>query len=122
MALRFDLEGVQRFGLNMVRLHQKVNAERWYYHADVLGVVVFQDAVQKYGGATAATVPLFVADLVSMIEGRGNHPCIVQWEAFNEGDCWGVCCLCGCLHLGTCTPISLSAVVSLCASALVGCM
>ena len=25
-----------------------------------------------------------------MIEGRGNHPCIVQWETFNEGDCWAV--------------------------------
>ena len=21
---------------------------------------------------------------------RTNHPCIVQWETFNEGDCWGV--------------------------------
>merc|ERR1719373_58349 len=25
-----------------------------------------------------------------MIAGRGNHPCIVQWTTFNEGDCWGV--------------------------------
>ena len=22
-----------------------------------------------------------------MIAGRYNHPCIVQWEVFNEGDC-----------------------------------
>merc|ERR1712178_618673 len=26
----------------------------------------------------------------NMINGRGNHPCIVQWETFNEGDCWSV--------------------------------
>ena len=29
-------------------------------------------------------------DLKAMIKGRGNHPCIVQWETFNEGDCWNV--------------------------------
>merc|ERR1719373_558608 len=23
-----------------------------------------------------------------MITGRGNHPSIFQWTAFNEGDCW----------------------------------
>lgn len=74
----------------MVRLHQKVNSERWYYHADKLGVLVLQDAVQKYGHASAATIPFFVADLTEMIRGRGNHPSIVQWETFNEGDCWGV--------------------------------
>lgn len=25
-----------------------------------------------------------------MIDGRGNHPSIVQWTVFNEGDCEGV--------------------------------
>merc|ERR1719460_2786691 len=25
-----------------------------------------------------------------MVAGRSNHPSIVQWETFNEGDCWGV--------------------------------
>jgi hypothetical protein len=86
-ALAFDLKVVKTFGLNMVRLHQKVNSERWYYYADKLGIVIFQDMIQKYGGATQATVPLFLADLKAMIEGRYNHPSIVQWDAFNEGDC-----------------------------------
>merc|ERR1712146_672495 len=31
-----------------------------------------------------------MGDLTAMIKGRGNHPCIVQWETFNEGDCWQV--------------------------------
>merc|ERR1712039_106271 len=65
-------------------------AERWYYFADKHGLAIFQDAVQKYGHASADTVPLFVGDITAMIDGRGNHPCIVQWETFNEGDCWGV--------------------------------
>lgn len=74
----------------MIRLHQKVNPERWYYFADKHGLAIFQDMPQKYGGANADTVPLFVKDLTAMIEGRGNHPSIVQWDTFNEGDCWTV--------------------------------
>ena len=41
-ALAYDLEAVRTFGMNMVRLHQKVNSERWYWHADRMGVVVMQ--------------------------------------------------------------------------------
>eukprot|EP00490_Sorites_sp_Unknown_P000742 CAMPEP_0114658940 /NCGR_PEP_ID=MMETSP0191-20121206/16732_1 /TAXON_ID=126664 /ORGANISM="Sorites sp." /LENGTH=308 /DNA_ID=CAMNT_0001882429 /DNA_START=809 /DNA_END=1732 /DNA_ORIENTATION=+ len=89
-ALKSDLQAVLDYGLNVVRLHQKVNPERWYYWADKLGIVIFQDAVQKYGGATSATVPYFTSDITAMIEGKYNHPCIVQWTIFNEGDCWGV--------------------------------
>lgn len=89
-ALKFDITAVKLFGLNMARLHQKVNSERWYYHADTVGVAIMQDMPQKYGGATNDTVPLFVADFKAMIAGRGNHPCIIQWEIFNEGDCVGV--------------------------------
>jgi len=89
-ALKFDLQAVKDYGFNMVRLHQKVNSERWYYWADVLGVVVVQDAVQKYGEATNATREPFLADLKAMMDGRGNHPSIVQWVVFNEGDCEAV--------------------------------
>lgn len=77
-ALAFDVQAIALFGLNTVRLHQKVNPERWYWYADVLGVVVLQDMIQQYGGASAATVPLFMADLKAMIDGRYNHPSIIQ--------------------------------------------
>jgi beta-galactosidase/beta-glucuronidase len=75
------------FGLNMIRLHQKVNPERWYYHADKLGVVVLQDMVQKYGHASDATIPFFVGDFKAMLKGRGNHPCIVQVHCSLLGQC-----------------------------------
>jgi len=89
-ALAYDIQVVPMFGMNMIRLHQKVNPERWYYHADKIGVAIFQDMVQKYGGANDQTVPYFVQDFIAMVKGRGNHPSIVQIETFNEGDCWGV--------------------------------
>ena len=49
-----------------------------------------QDAVQKYGRASNATIPYFISDLRAMINGKGNHPSIIQWETFNEHDCWYV--------------------------------
>jgi len=89
-ALEYDLMAAKMFGLNMIRLHQKINPERWYFHADRHGLLVLQDMVQKYGQASKATVPYFVSDMRAAIEGRGNHPCIVQFQTFNEGDCWRV--------------------------------
>eukprot|EP00041_Stephanoeca_diplocostata_P012112 m.202098 g.202098 ORF g.202098 m.202098 type:complete len:600 (-) comp18815_c0_seq2:222-2021(-) len=85
-ALASDITAVKTFGLNMVRLHQKINPERWYYAADVAGVMVFQDAVQHFG--ENPSVELFKQDWKAAILGRGNHPCIVQWDIFNEGDCY----------------------------------
>jgi len=60
------------------------------YWADKLGVVVAQDMVQKYGGATNGTVQPYLAELKRMMDGRYNHPSIVQWTLFNEQDCYGV--------------------------------
>eukprot|EP01126_Amoeba_proteus_P016059 TRINITY_DN17358_c0_g2_i1.p1 TRINITY_DN17358_c0_g2~~TRINITY_DN17358_c0_g2_i1.p1 ORF type:complete len:514 (-),score=78.44 TRINITY_DN17358_c0_g2_i1:70-1611(-) len=89
-ALKFDLQAVKYLGFNLVRLHQKVNSERWYWYADSLGIILFQDMIQKYGGATTATVEPFMKDLTSMINGKISHPSIVQWTAFNEEDCYHV--------------------------------
>jgi beta-galactosidase/beta-glucuronidase len=77
-ALKFDLLAVKQFGLNAVRLHQNVNSDRWYYYADSLGVVILQDMIQKYGGATPATVPIFMTELKAMLDGLYNHPSIIQ--------------------------------------------
>ena len=89
-ALAFDLLSLKDFGLNTVRLHQKINPERWYYYADTLGIVVLQDFVQKYGGATQATIPLFIDDAKAAVKSRYNHPSIIQYEVFNEDDCVSV--------------------------------
>jgi hypothetical protein len=89
-ALKVDLQIVKDLGMNMIRLHQKVNPQRWYYWADTLGVAILHDMVQKYGGASSQTVEPFLTEFKAMVDGVGNHPCIVQWEVFNEGDCWNV--------------------------------
>ena len=44
-ALVFDIETARELGFNMVRKHIKVESDRWYYHCDRLGMIVWQDMV-----------------------------------------------------------------------------
>jgi hypothetical protein len=94
-ALRFDLEALKKFGYNMDRKHIKVEPERWYYWADRLGVLVWQDmpsvtemAYPPNGRAIPNREGNFESELRRMIRGRFNHPSIVMWILFNEG--WGL--------------------------------
>jgi len=65
-----------------------VNPERWYWFADQMGIIVQQDAVQHYGDqhGVIPSHTYYMDDLQAMIDDRYNHPCIVQWTAFNEED------------------------------------
>lgn len=92
-ALRYDIEIIKKLGFNMSRKHLKVEPERWYYWADRLGLLVWQDMPCVANGDPA---PGFVAspaqlkeqfrkELQAMIDGRFNHPSIVMWVVFNEG-------------------------------------
>jgi beta-galactosidase/beta-glucuronidase len=97
-ALAADLLAMKSLGQNYVRVHQKVQPDRWYYHADRLGVLVAQDMVQHYGDGVqgggrvyqsnngAAKARYYWRDLKAMIDGRSNHPSIFQWNIFNEQD------------------------------------
>ena len=42
-ALSSDITAAKRLGFDLVRKHAKVESARWYYHADRLGVLVWQD-------------------------------------------------------------------------------
>ena len=96
-ALASDLQAVSSFGMNTLRLHQKVNPQRWYYHADRLGVLVLQDAVQWYGRvAKPGTIQYFMDDMAAMIRSTRNHPAVVQYQPFNEADCYALFNLYGC--------------------------
>ncbi|MFV0592055.1 MAG: sugar-binding domain-containing protein [Draconibacterium sp.] len=86
-ALKYDLEMIKKFGFNMVRKHIKVEPQRWYYWADKLGVMVWQDmpSVNSY---TNMPQPIdqtaFKNELNQMIENHWNSPSIVMWVVFNE--------------------------------------
>lgn len=77
-ALKFDLEAHKAMGFNAVRKHQKVETRRWYYHADKLGVMVWQDMPCCADGT-------FPDQLRNVIAKRRMYTSIIQWDTFNEG-------------------------------------
>ena len=42
-ALVYDIVKTKELGFNMIRKHVKVEPERWYWHCDRLGILVWQD-------------------------------------------------------------------------------
>ena len=49
-ALVYDIEAMKSAGFNTLRKHIKIESERWYYHCDRIGMLVWQDCVS--GGST----------------------------------------------------------------------
>ena len=85
-ALRHDIEVTRRMGFNAIRKHVKVEPARWYWHADRLGVLVWQDMPSAKNG-TAEARAQFGRELEALVAAHVNHPSIVMWVPFNEG--WG---------------------------------
>lgn len=71
-ALRSDLEAHKQLGFNAVRKHQKVETRRWYHHADVLGLLVWQDM-------PCCADDTFPTQLSNIVRKRRMHPSIVQY-------------------------------------------
>ena len=44
-AMIYDIQKMKDLGFNMLRKHIKVEPDRWYYHCDRLGMIVWQDMV-----------------------------------------------------------------------------
>ncbi|MFO7250591.1 MAG: PA14 domain-containing protein [Actinomycetes bacterium] len=86
-ALRFDLEQIKNFGYNAVRKHVKVEPDRWYYHADRLGLLVWQDMPSRFAARSAEDNAQFEAELKRIMDQHHNSPSVVMWVPFNEG--WG---------------------------------
>ncbi|HMC77495.1 MAG TPA: glycoside hydrolase family 2 TIM barrel-domain containing protein [Vicinamibacterales bacterium] len=85
-ALAFDIRRTKDLGFNVIRKHVKVEPARWYYHADRLGMLVWQDMPSANNKGEEAEAN-FSRELTSVIDALRNHPSIVMWVPFNEG--WG---------------------------------
>ncbi|MCK7499332.1 MAG: hypothetical protein MZW92_59430 [Comamonadaceae bacterium] len=108
---------MKNLGFNMIRKHIKMESERWYWHCDRLGMLVWQDmpsggagalgnwlgAIRPYafphipvndrryhrrfGQQSEAGRVELQNGLQAMVERLANHPSIVCWVPFNEA--WG---------------------------------
>lgn len=96
-ALKFDLERIKELGMNFVRKHGKVEPARWYYWADKLGLMVWQDMpsldvsldipVGPAPDPSAQAKANFERELFAMVDQLRSVTSIVGWVPFNEG--WG---------------------------------
>jgi hypothetical protein len=87
-ALAYDIQMEKALGFNTVRKHIKVERQRWYYWADKLGIMVWQDmpSCNSYTGSPQQIDPLdFIGELTAMVTNHWNSPAIIMWDVFNEG-------------------------------------
>ena len=121
-AMAYDISTAKQMGFNMFRVHQIVEPRRFYYLADRLGYLIWQDMPAAWPpgrrGLTHAQVrqrilacgnwgaigPIpayerreYRRELTAMIKELRNDPSIVVWTPFNEG--WGIHNVPGIVHL-----------------------
>ena len=103
-AMLFDMVKLKEMGFNTIRKHIKVEPEQYYYYADSLGIMLWQDMVS--GFATARKQQEHVspraakdwdapeehsvqwqAEMFEMIDRLRFYQSITSWVVFNEG--WG---------------------------------
>ncbi|HWZ28116.1 MAG TPA: galactose-1-epimerase [Gemmatimonadales bacterium] len=85
-ARRNDFATIRDLGFNLMRKHVKVEPERWYFDADSMGVLVWQDMPSGDIDSDSGRAE-YRRELERMVTALRNHPAIVMWVPFNEG--WG---------------------------------
>lgn len=88
-ALAHDLKVHKQLGFNAVRKHIKVEPDRWFYWADRLGLMVWQDMPAMTAGVnpSPAARAEYEREMKQMIDEHISSPSVVMWVTFNEG--WG---------------------------------
>ncbi|MBK5721195.1 beta-glycosidase [Dysgonomonas sp. Marseille-P4677] len=89
-ALLYDIELAKKTGFNVIRKHIKVEPQRWYYHCDRLGLLVWQDMPNLWHPDDTDSIAVrtqFRAELKTMIDQHISSPSIIMWVPFNEN--WG---------------------------------
>jgi hypothetical protein len=99
-AIIWEIQFLKRCGFNMLRKHIKVEPARYYYHADRLGLMIWQDMPSGFREGMTAQ-PRDEGEPIRRTDSRAqhehemrrlfghlhSHPSIVQWVIHNEG--WG---------------------------------
>jgi len=86
-ALRFDLEQQKALGYNTVRKHIKVEPQRWFYWADKLGIMIWQDMPTMPNPPNSAQQTRHTNEFHEMVDEHRSSPSIIMWVDHNEG--WG---------------------------------
>ena len=89
-ALLNDIKLSMAAGFNGARLHQKVFEERFLYHADCLGYIVWGE-FGDWGARSLSALPhhqtfspSYITEWLEVLERDYSHPCVVGWCPLNE--------------------------------------
>ncbi len=101
-AMLYDMVKLKDMGFNMLRKHIKVEPSRYYYHADTMGMLLWQDMPSGFAGPgpshvaadskedwvrPAESAKQFETEWKSIMDHLRFFPSIVMWVPLNEG--WG---------------------------------
>ena len=103
-AMLWDMVQLKNMGFNTIRKHIKVEPEQYYYYADSLGLMMWQDMVSGFSterkdeehikpnaqtdwNAPASHTNQWQQEMFEMIDRLRFYSCITTWVIFNEG--WG---------------------------------
>lgn len=84
-ALVYDVEAMKSAGFNTLRKHIKIESERWYYHCDRIGMLVWQDSVSG-GSAYSPWHTSQKPTLFSFTWGRFDDTIPSHHEALSAGE------------------------------------
>ncbi len=101
-AMLYDMVKLKDMGFNMLRKHIKVEPSRYYYHADTMGMLLWQDMPSGFAGPgpshvaadakedwvrPAESAKQFETEWRAIMDHLRFFPSIVMWVPLNEG--WG---------------------------------
>lgn len=102
-AMLYDMVKLKEMGFNMIRKHIKVEPSRYYYYADTMGMLLWQDMPSGFAGGNtpshvaadskedwvrpAESAKQFETEWKSIMDHLRFFPSIVMWVPLNEG--WG---------------------------------
>lgn len=86
-ALVKDIGLCKAMGFNGVRKHQKVEDEKFFYYADIMGFAVWCELPSNHWFSDASSCQI-TAEWLEIVRQNYNHPSLISWVVFNES--WGV--------------------------------
>lgn len=86
-AICKEIDCICKMGFNGIRLHQKIEDDRFLYYCDQKGLLVWSEMAAAYSFSDEA-VTKFTEEWMQIVKQQYNHPCIITWTPFNES--WGV--------------------------------
>lgn len=86
-ALERDVKLAKQLGFNGIRMHQKIEDERFYSICDRLGMIVWCEMPSPYEFKNE-TVHNLISEWDAVVRQLYNHPSICAWVPINES--WGI--------------------------------